>query len=300
MALLWNDILEGSNKTSIQLQTINCDPIKALNLLISLKHYVSNLRKCSTLYENKINQLSSKIKEKYSDEQERIKKKKFPNDSGCNQVSLSGYDKFRVETHNVIIDSFCSQLEKRIEAYNFIKNNFLFITKLIVVSPQDTDDEEKVNKSLENFILLYKKYVDNTIQNEIIQFNKYWSISKPSYYDDTKNYLLDIWKHFNEKHLLLSFPNLYTTIKIYLTIPIANYSAERAFSKLARIKNKYRTSSSQENLNNFMVLGDVWMEGVEVVEVLVDDKYEAIEVVEVQMGGGDGVEVVEVMVDYHD
>ncbi|XP_060855344.1 uncharacterized protein LOC132938912 [Metopolophium dirhodum] len=230
MALLWNDILERSNKTSIQLQTINCDPLKALNLLISLKHYVSNLRKCSTLYENKINQLSPKIKEKYSDEQERIKKKKFPNDSGCNQVSLSGHDKFRVETYYVIIDSFCSQLEKRIEAYSFLKNNFLFITKLHVVLPQDTDEEEEVNKSLENFILF-----------------------KPSY-DDTQDYLLDIWKHFNEKNLLLSFPNLYTAIKIYLTIPIANCSAERAFSKLARIKNKYRTSSSQENLNSFMVL----------------------------------------------
>jgi len=45
-----------------------------------------------------------------------------------------------------------------------------------------------------------------------------------------------------------------TAIKIYLTIPIANCLAERAFSKLACIKNKYRTSSSQENLNNFMVL----------------------------------------------
>jgi len=82
MALLWNDILKRSNKTSIQLQTINCDPLKALNLFIKLKHYVLNLRKSSTLYENKINQLSPKIKEKYFDEQERIKKKKFPNDSG--------------------------------------------------------------------------------------------------------------------------------------------------------------------------------------------------------------------------
>lgn len=91
----------------------------------------------------------------------------IPDDSDCNQISLSGHDKFRVETYNVIIDSFCSQLEKRIEAYNFLKNNFLFITKLHVVLPQDTDEEE-VNKSLENFILLYKKDVDNTIQNEII------------------------------------------------------------------------------------------------------------------------------------
>jgi len=39
----------------------------------------------------------------------------------------------------------------------------------------------KSEESLENFILLYKKDVDNIIQNEIIQFKKYWSISKPSY-----------------------------------------------------------------------------------------------------------------------
>jgi len=135
----WNDILERSNKTSIQLQKINCDPLKAVNLLISLKHYVSNLRKSCILYENKINQLCPKIKEKYSGEQERIKKKKFSNDSGFNQVSLSGYDKFRVETYNVVIDSFCSQLEKRIEAYNFIKTIFclsqdymLFYHKLLM------------------------------------------------------------------------------------------------------------------------------------------------------------------------
>ncbi|KAF0771236.1 zinc finger MYM-type protein 1-like, partial [Aphis craccivora] len=44
------------------------------------------------------------------------------------------------------------------------------------------------------------------------------------------------------------------TFHISYTIPIANYSAEREFNKLARIKNKYRTNSSQENLNSFMVL----------------------------------------------
>lgn len=48
--------------------------------------------------------------------------------------------------------------------------------------------------------------------------------------------MLDIWKFFNEKNVLLSFSNLYTTIKIYLNISIANCSAERVFSKLDFIK----------------------------------------------------------------
>ncbi|KAF0759211.1 zinc finger MYM-type protein 1-like, partial [Aphis craccivora] len=37
-------------------------------------------------------------------------------------------------------------------------------------------------------------------------------------------------------------------------IPIANCWAKKAFFKLARIKNKYRTSSSQGNLNKSDVL----------------------------------------------
>lgn len=41
--------------------------------------------------------------------------------------------------------------------------------------------------------------------------------------------MLDTWKIVNEKNALLSFPNLYTTIKIYLTIPIKNYLAKDLF-----------------------------------------------------------------------
>lgn len=50
------------------------------------------------------------------------------------------------------------------------------------------------------------------------------------------------------------FPNILIALRLYLTIPVANCSAERAFSKLIRIKNKYRTSQTQENLTSLMVL----------------------------------------------
>lgn len=88
---------------------------------------------------------------------------------------------------------------------------------------------------------------------EIIQFKKYWVLSKPSY-NNTNDYILDIWKLFNKKNVLLFFPNLYTAIEIYLIIPIANCSTKRVFYKQARIKNKYRTIHSQKNLINFTVL----------------------------------------------
>lgn len=46
--------------------------------------------------------------------------------------------------------------------------------------------------------------------------------------------MLDIWK-LKLKNILLSFPNLYTIIKIYLTIPIENYTVGKVFFKLHRI-----------------------------------------------------------------
>jgi len=48
---------------------------------------------------------------------------------------------------------------------------------------------------------------------------------------------------------------MFTCLKIYLIIPVANCSAKRAFSKLTRIKNKFRNNSqTQENLDIQMIL----------------------------------------------
>ncbi|KAF0761871.1 zinc finger MYM-type protein 1-like [Aphis craccivora] len=99
----------------------------------------------------------------------------------------------------------------------------------------------------------------STYQSAIIQINL---TSKFSIKSDCNNISLEIEKLVGEKRSLVicNDINLYhyyyntLTFHISYTIPIANYSAEREFSKLVRIKNKYRTNSFQENLNSFMVL----------------------------------------------
>ncbi|KAF0761043.1 zinc finger MYM-type protein 1-like [Aphis craccivora] len=58
----------------------------------------------------------------------------------------------------------------------------------------------------------------------------------------------------NNNIIINKYLDIVLIFHIRYTIPIANCSAERAFSKLARIKNKYRTNRSQENLNSFMDL----------------------------------------------
>jgi hypothetical protein len=50
------------------------------------------------------------------------------------------------------------------------------------------------------------------------------------------------------------FPNGLIALRLYFTIPVTYCSAERAFSKLTRIKNKYRISQTQEKLTSLMIL----------------------------------------------
>lgn len=58
-----------------------------------------------------------------------------------------------------------------------------------------------------------------------------------------------VWKTIIRRHIFLYF----TSLKIDLTIPVIYCPAERAFLKLTKIKNKYSSSQTQENLNVQMI-----------------------------------------------
>lgn len=47
-----------------------------------------------------------------------------------NNTALKGQDKFRINTHYLTINKFCSEFEKIITAYNNIANKFLFFSNL--------------------------------------------------------------------------------------------------------------------------------------------------------------------------
>lgn len=74
----------------------------------------------------RIVELSPEINNKYRDEGRRTSKKNFPD--GIDNITLRGSNKFKVETQYIIIEKFCT--EKRIDAYNFVSEMFLFLTKL--------------------------------------------------------------------------------------------------------------------------------------------------------------------------
>ncbi|XP_025406084.1 uncharacterized protein LOC112680263 [Sipha flava] len=195
LAILWNDILERTNKTSVELQSKMIDPLKAFNLLISLKNYVASLRDLYNTYENQTTKLSLKLKKHFKNEDNERQIKRKCTSGSQNSTQLKGIDKFRVETHIMIVNKFVTELDKRITAYNYVSQHFLFITKLNIQPDND------INLSLDNFITMYKDDIEPSIKNELVQFREYWNLSKPPF--DASNviycatFLVPNGAHFN-------------------------------------------------------------------------------------------------------
>jgi len=64
--------------------------------------------------------------------------------------------------------------------------------------------------------------------------------------------LQPIFQIFLNKGLISVFPNVYTMLKIGLTLPVTSSSPERAFSKLKIVKNRLRSTMGQERLQGLM------------------------------------------------
>ena len=57
-----------------------------------------------------------------------------------------------------------------------------------------------------------------------------------------------------EQHIIEVFPNITTALKLYLTMPIMSCEADRNFSKLSIIKNKFWSTMTEEHLSSLCIL----------------------------------------------
>ena len=57
-----------------------------------------------------------------------------------------------------------------------------------------------------------------------------------------------------DKGVKSSFPNVEILLRIYLMLMVTNCSAERSFSKLKLVKNRLRTSMTNNRLNNLSIM----------------------------------------------
>ena len=60
--------------------------------------------------------------------------------------------------------------------------------------------------------------------------------------------------NMKDKKLAELLPDLHMLIKLYLTVPLSNATAERTLSALRRVKTYLRSTMTQKHLNHYLLL----------------------------------------------
>lgn len=196
----------------------------------------------------------------------------------------------KVNTYFFALDIIQKQLSERFsdKSNGILKDLSLLTTKVIRKVNEDHNSLPK--DAFKFFVETYGNFLDgNLLHSEYLQFTSifptlYTSENLPNIlhenYEDifgsesepdnniesdeedniniTKNIqqnsgsLQPIFQLFIKKGLISVFPNLYTMLKIGLTLPVTSVSPERVFSKLKIVKNRLRSTMGEERLQGLM------------------------------------------------
>lgn len=251
-AVFWDDILGQVNKTSEALQNPRIDVNTAASLLKSLRSLIQGKRESFEKYEQKAVTLTDCVE--YEAESKRTQKRNVrlaPLDCvQAPEVDLTPSEKFRTQSFLTTIDELDGALTKRLQAYELIDTRFGFLNKLDMLS----DDE--VLAASKTLVDSYNEDLDEELGNEVVQFKNFSNQFKNEYEKSEKQVSKERWMYqiMLENNVKDCFPNVEVTLRMYLSLMVTNCSAERSFSKLKLIKNRLRTSMTEDRLNFLALL----------------------------------------------
>ena len=99
----------------------------------------------------------------------------------------------------------------------------------------------------------YDADLEDSLGNELIQLTLL-SADFMEEKGDSISHEQFLYNIITEKHLTDTFPNAEIALRMYLVVMVANSSSERSFSKLKLIKNRLRTTMTQERLSGLSLL----------------------------------------------
>jgi len=243
MAHFWNAILDRFQATSAMLQKSDINILTAVNLLQSLRAFVSSQRDQFDVYEKAALNVTGVLQTYKRDLQRSRKCKTFADEGGADDVSSlrDGRNQFKVETFYVIIDKLVSCLDHRLSAYKDLTDIFG-----VLFQPETTSNSEII-KHANALVGAYTSDLNSGFANELLQFRSFMSAEKDKSPSKMLNTMLELG-------LQPAFPNVYVALRMFLTLPVTNCEGERSFSHLARIKNELRTTMSQQRLKSLSLL----------------------------------------------
>lgn len=198
--------------------------------------------------------------------------------------------KMKVETFNVILDTTLSTLEsrfndehigilrdislfskKRIDEININVNKFPIDSFSVFCSTYTIISQEDLKTEYLQFVKIFKMLNNNIeLPHELHQTHNFDEDDKlTSSSSDEEEELLPtkskremqnagsinhVFKVFCTANMSTVFPNLYIALKITVTLPVSSASTERSFSRLKLLKTRLRTSTSQNRLENLLII----------------------------------------------
>ncbi|XP_067118864.1 52 kDa repressor of the inhibitor of the protein kinase-like [Centruroides vittatus] len=247
LIVIWYDLLSHINIVSKALQANSMDLNNAVNLLQSCSKYLENYR--SNGFEKCLVD-ARELAELVGTEhfiQKRIRRIKRQHDyEAIDDDVVDAKQHFKINVFNILVDQIKSFFVERFEQTNDFLNNRGFLCNL-----KNNLNNDELRKCCMNLHLLLKDQQKSDINgtelmNEIISFKNLIS--------GNVNSPLEILNFIKINDLYTIMPNLWTTLKILLTIPVTVAACERSFSKLKLIKTYLRSTMTNERLNSLAIL----------------------------------------------
>lgn len=242
LCTMWNQILQRFHGTSVALQAVDLDLCNAVDLVRSLRDYVTGLRDEFDIFEAQARAMSPTVSATYKQDTQRQRKRKTQvGESATHEAHLSGKEKFSSGVFLVVMDRLLAELDRRFKSYNDLNVSFGFLNNISTLSA------EHLREKAADLQRRYHTDLENEFCEEIFQFKDFICHDEPS---SARELLMSMRK----RKLQAIFPNVDVALRLYLTLPVTNASGELSFSKLRLVKSRLRSTIAQQKLSHLTLM----------------------------------------------
>lgn len=244
MAVLWVKVLESFDERNLILQSRAITMEIAAANIKNLTDEMQSLREewPTLLSEAKLVAQSVGIAEEFPSERRQGNRITRGHQIECSE-DMNPETKFKRNVFLIIMDSLITELKHRFQHMDHICSVF---SPILSFNNMNTDDIREKCKIL---IQTYSEDLTPSLESEIIHLR--------NIHQATFNKITDPLGLLNAIYLLQLeniFPEVSIALRIFCSLPITVAEGERAFSKLALIKNYMRGTMRQERLNGLALL----------------------------------------------
>lgn len=164
-------------------------------------------------------------------------------------------DQLRVEFYYESLDCLLEQMEER-----FSQSTQEILLSFNCLSPQALLDRKSCPDSeLSNLSSYYKLASKDALLSEYELFRQ---ARRDLLENSDCKAILHVFQIFRVSGLRDDCPCLHQLYRLFLTLPITSASCERSFSKLTIVKNKLRSTTLQQRLEDLMILCKLELDSV--------------------------------------